>query len=103
MHLRLTKVWYTLRSSFWFLPALMAVGLAFAVAYLDQRLGQTALFAVVPAPFRWVINTSGQSARSVLEAIADGMIAMPLSLASIRSRKSRGARFPPRSMILTLH
>jgi uncharacterized membrane protein len=79
LHSRVTKAWYNVRSSYWFIPvtfALIAVALAFAVAYLDRTLVARDWLSALPPLFRWAFDATEDSARSVLETIAGGMISV---------------------------
>ncbi|UCF90195.1 MAG: DUF2254 domain-containing protein [Desulfobacterales bacterium] len=72
MKTRLFNLWYRLRSSFWFLPALMTVlviGLFFTNQAMDEFLRHS------PLTERWWVYTGGPAgARSVLSTIAASMI-----------------------------
>ncbi len=69
---RLIAVWETLRTSFWFLPALMvlaATGLAFLTTTLDERLqlGQQ-------NGYGWIYSGNPEGARAMLSTIAGSML-----------------------------
>lgn len=69
---RLAALWLGVRDSFWFLPALMALGavmLAEQVVNLDERIGSKALRGLP-----WVYGGSADGARSMLAAIAGSVI-----------------------------
>jgi uncharacterized membrane protein len=66
------KYWEQIRSSFWFLPSLMAtaaVGLSFITVALDQRVTQKWLRRL-----GWVYNGGAEGASAVLQTIAGSMI-----------------------------
>ncbi|HSN73189.1 MAG TPA: DUF2254 domain-containing protein, partial [Steroidobacteraceae bacterium] len=68
----LSKYWEHIRSSFWFVPSLMAVGamaLAFAMVTLDQIAGASWL-----AKAGWVDTGGAEGASAVLQTIAGSMI-----------------------------
>jgi uncharacterized membrane protein len=72
MRAQLLKYWERLRSSFWFLPTLMAaaaVGLSFFTVALDQSVTQKWLRSV-----DWVYNGGTEGASAVLQTIAGSMI-----------------------------
>lgn len=72
MRAQLLKYWERLRSSFWFLPSLMAalaVGLSFATVALDQTVTQKWLRSL-----DWVYNGGAEGASAVLQTIAGSMI-----------------------------
>lgn len=69
---RLSSLWDRLRTSFWFLPSLMAAGaivLSFAVVQVDSWLG-----VGVVRDFGWLYTFGPEGARAVLSAIASSMI-----------------------------
>lgn len=69
---RLAALWVDVRDSFWFLPALMALGavvLAEQAVNLDERVGLEALRGLP-----WVYGGSADGARSMLAAIAGSVI-----------------------------
>lgn len=72
MNTRLLKVWDTLRSSLWFVPAamsLLATALAIAMIALDRRTDRA-----VQSSFAFVYGGGAEGARAVLSAIATSMI-----------------------------
>lgn len=72
MRAQFLKYWERLRSSFWFLPSLMAalaVGLSFLMVWLDQSSNQQWLHRV-----DWVYGGSAEGASAMLETIASSMI-----------------------------
>lgn len=74
MRAQLLKYWERIRSSFWFLPSLMAaaaVGLSFFTVALDQSATQKWLRRL-----DWVYNGGTEGASAVLQTIAGSMITM---------------------------
>lgn len=72
MRAQLLKYWERIRSSFWFLPSLMAaaaVGLSFFTVALDQSATQKWLRRL-----DWVYNGGTEGASAVLQTIAGSMI-----------------------------
>ncbi len=72
MKARLTHGWEALRSSYWFVPALMALGagaLAFGMVALDGRVGSEAVESL-----GWIYTGGPEGARGVLSTIAGSMI-----------------------------
>ncbi|MEW5928601.1 MAG: DUF2254 domain-containing protein [Gemmatimonadota bacterium] len=72
MKARLTNGWEALRSSYWFVPALMALGaaaLAFGMVALDGRVGSEAVESL-----GWIYTGGPEGARGVLSTIAGSMI-----------------------------
>lgn len=72
MKARILKYWERVRSSFWFLPSLMAaaaVGLSFITVALDQNVTQKWLRRL-----DWVYNGGAEGASAVLQTIAGSMI-----------------------------
>ncbi|MET0399557.1 MAG: DUF2254 domain-containing protein [Longimicrobiaceae bacterium] len=72
MKARLTNGWEALRSSYWFVPALMALGaaaLAFGMVALDGRIGSEAVESL-----GWIYTGGPEGARGVLSTIAGSMI-----------------------------
>ncbi|HEX7239693.1 MAG TPA: DUF2254 domain-containing protein [Longimicrobiaceae bacterium] len=69
---RLARTWEALRSSYWFVPALMALGaavLAFGMVALDGRLGPEVMESL-----GWIYTGGPEGARGVLSTIAGSMI-----------------------------
>ncbi len=69
---RLLVQWDRLRSSFWFLPALMGLGailLSFALVFVDLRMS-----AGLNREPRWFLTFGPEGARAILGAIAGSMI-----------------------------
>ncbi len=72
MKARLTHGWEALRSSYWFVPALMALGaaaLALGMVALDGRVGSEAVESL-----GWIYTGGPEGARGVLSTIAGSMI-----------------------------
>lgn len=72
MKARLANGWEALRSSYWFVPALMALGaaaLAFGMVALDGRVGSE-----VVERLGWIYTGGPEGARGVLSTIAGSMI-----------------------------
>lgn len=72
MGITLRAHWDRLRSSFWFLPALMVSG-AVLLAYATVALDETMVLRGVEAP-SWVYSGGAQGASTVLGAIAGSMV-----------------------------
>ncbi len=71
MKIRLLNLWESLRTSFWFLPAVMtalAVALSFLTVYIDRRIGSDANI------FGFIYSGGPEGARLVLSTIAGSMI-----------------------------
>jgi len=69
---RVFAVWDALRTSFWFVPALMvlaSIALAYLLTSLDARLQPTEL-----AGLGWIYTGSAEGARSMLSTIAGSML-----------------------------
>ena len=70
--IRLVRLWETLRTSFWFIPSLMAVGailLSFLMLYIDGRIeGETI------EGLSWMYTGGASGAREVLSTIAGSMM-----------------------------
>ncbi len=74
MKFRLLKAWEWLRSSFWFIPVLMALGalaLAVALLVLDQNVSYRSLRG-----FWWIFSGGAEGARAVLSSITGSMISV---------------------------
>ncbi|HET7322521.1 MAG TPA: DUF2254 domain-containing protein [Longimicrobiaceae bacterium] len=72
MPTKLQYLWHQLRSSYWFVPALMCLGvmvLAHATVRLDQRYQEQLV-----QHLGWLYNGGAQGARAVLSTIAGSMI-----------------------------
>ena len=69
---KLLALWDVLRTSFWFVPAIMALGaiaLAYLLTALDARLQPVQL-----AGLGWIYTGSAEGARSMLSTIAGSML-----------------------------
>ena len=76
---RFLKSWFAIRSSYWFVPILMALAaipLAFGLAYLDTVWAIQEFVETLVGPLRWLLGTTPASVRSLLETIAGGMISI---------------------------
>jgi uncharacterized membrane protein len=72
MRTRLASLWEALRTSFWFVPAVLtaaAAALAFATLWVDHRLGERWVEEA-----EWVYTGSAEGARSLLTTLATSMI-----------------------------
>ncbi|MBD2258040.1 DUF2254 domain-containing protein [Pseudanabaena sp. FACHB-2040] len=79
-NIRLSKLWDTLQSSYWFLPTIMAVGaiaLAFGLVALDRTTPKD-----VPG-LSWLYQGGADGARAVLSAIAGSMATVAATAFSI--------------------
>jgi uncharacterized membrane protein len=77
---KLTKLWDGLRSSYWFLPSLMAVAgmiLAFAMLALDQS------NAIKAQELSWIYQGGPEGARGLLSAVASSMVTVAATAFSI--------------------
>lgn len=77
-NIKLSKVWDTLHSSYWFIPSVMAVVatiLAFIMLMLD-RTGKT-------IDYWWIYTGGASGARSLLEAVAASMVSISATVFSI--------------------
>ena len=72
MQIKIQNLWYRLRGSFWFLPALMAVAailFSFTTTTIDR------VFLSRESPVQWLVYSGGpDGARAVLSTIAGSMI-----------------------------
>jgi uncharacterized membrane protein len=79
-NVKLSKFWDTLRSSYWFLPGLMAVIgmlLAFAMLALDQR------EEIKLGELSWIYQGGPEGARGLLSAVASSMVTVAATAFSI--------------------
>jgi uncharacterized membrane protein len=79
-NIKLSKFWDTLRSSYWFLPSLIAVAgmiLAFAMLALDQA------EAVKTGELDWIYRGGSEGARGLLSAVASSMVTVAATVFSI--------------------
>lgn len=77
-NVKLSKIWDSLHSSYWFIPTLMALGsmiLAIAMLALDRR-------GNIPN-WRWIYTGGTDGARSVLSSVAGSMISVVATAFSI--------------------
>lgn len=77
---KLKKLWDTLRSSYWFLPSLMATAgmfLAFAMLALDQT------DAIKTGELSWIYRGGPEGARGLLSAVASSMVTVAATAFSI--------------------
>ncbi|MBD2359158.1 DUF2254 domain-containing protein [Tolypothrix sp. FACHB-123] len=78
-NVKLSKLWDQLHSSYWFIPAVMAVGatvLAFTILTLDRT-------DKVEIDYWWVYTGGADGARSLLGAVAGSMISVAATAFSI--------------------
>lgn len=79
-NVKLTKLWDSLRSSYWFLPGLMAVAgmiLALVMLALDQA------EAVKTGELSWIYRGGPNGARGLLSAVASSMVTVAATAFSI--------------------
>lgn len=79
-NVKLSKLWDTLQSSYWFLPGLMALAgmlLAFAMLALDQA------EAVKTGELSWIYRGGPEGARGLLSAVAGSMVTVAATAFSI--------------------
>ncbi|MGF1569979.1 MAG: DUF2254 domain-containing protein [Nodosilinea sp.] len=79
-HIKLNKFWESLRSSYWFLPTLMAAGaiaLAFTLLALDRS------EAADISTLSWIYQGGADGARAVLSVIAGSMVTVAATAFSI--------------------
>ena len=79
-NVKLSKFWGTLRSSYWFLPGLMAVAgmaLAFGMLALDQA------EAIKTGELSWIYRGGPEGARGLLSAVASSMVTVAATAFSI--------------------
>jgi uncharacterized membrane protein len=93
---KLTAAWLNIRSSLWFLPAVMTLGaacLAFVSVYVDRL-----LLADQRAELAWLFEGGADGARGVLSAIAGGLITVTGVTFSITivSLQLASSQFTPR-------
>jgi len=77
-NVKLSKLWDSLHSSYWFIPTLMAVGsmiLAIAMLTLDRR-------GNIPN-WRWIYTGGADGARAVLSSVAGSMVSVVATAFSI--------------------
>ncbi|WOD38439.1 DUF2254 domain-containing protein [Nodosilinea sp. E11] len=79
-HIKLSKFWDNLRSSYWFLPTLMAVGaiaLAFGLLAIDRS------DSIDISALSWIYQGGADGAREVLSVIAGSMVTVAATAFSI--------------------
>jgi uncharacterized membrane protein len=79
-NVKLSKLWDTLRSSYWFLPGLMAVtgmALAFGMLEIDQAEG------IKTGELSWIYRGGPEGARGLLSAVASSMVTVAATAFSI--------------------
>jgi len=79
-NIKLTKLWDSLRSSYWFLPSLMALGgmaLALSALALDQS------DKVETENLNWIYRGGSEGARGLLSAVAGSMVTVAATAFSI--------------------
>lgn len=79
-NVKLSKLWDSLRSSYWFLPGLMAVAgmaLAFGMLALDQA------EAIKTGELNWIYRGGPEGARGLLSAVASSMVTVAATAFSI--------------------
>ncbi|PSR15587.1 DUF2254 domain-containing protein [filamentous cyanobacterium CCP3] len=82
-HLKLSKFWDNLRSSYWFLPSLMAAGaiaLAFTLLAIDRS---SAIDISNTSAFGWIYQGGAEGARAMLSVIAGSMVTVAVTAFSI--------------------
>lgn len=79
-HLKLSKFWDSLRSSYWFLPTLMAAG-AIALAFSLLALDRSSSFDM--SALGWIYQGGADGARAVLSVIAGSMVTVAATAFSI--------------------
>ncbi|MGB3203334.1 MAG: DUF2254 domain-containing protein [Nodosilinea sp.] len=79
-HLKFSKFWDSLRSSYWFLPTLMAAG-AIALAFALLAVDRSKSFDI--GAFSWIYQGGAEGARAVLTVIAGSMVTVAATAFSI--------------------
>lgn len=78
---KLSKLWDSLNSSFWFVPTLMvtlAIGLSFLTIWFDQSSESNII-----ETFRWTYTLGPNGSRAILSAVAGSMISVATTAFSI--------------------
>lgn len=78
---KLSKLWDSLHSSFWFVPTLMvtaAIGLSFVTIWFDQSLESNII-----ETFSWAYTLGPNGSRAILSAVAGSMISVATTAFSI--------------------
>ncbi|BAZ20654.1 hypothetical protein NIES4073_15310 [Kalymmatonema gypsitolerans NIES-4073] len=93
-NVKISKLWDQLHSSYWFIPAVMAV-LATALAFTMLTLDRT---GKVEIDYWWVYTGGSDGARSLLEAVAGSMVSVAATAFSITivALQLAAANFGPR-------
>lgn len=79
-NVKLSKFWASLRSSYWFLPGLMAVaGMTLAVAMLALDQAE----AIKTGELSWIYRGGPEGARGLLSAVASSMVTVAATAFSI--------------------
>ncbi|MBH8556090.1 DUF2254 domain-containing protein [Nostocaceae cyanobacterium CENA357] len=78
-NVKVSKLWDQLHSSYWFIPAVMAVG-ATALAFTMLTLDRTDKLKI---DYWWVYTGGADGARSLLEAVAGSMVSVAATAFSI--------------------
>ncbi|PSN12800.1 DUF2254 domain-containing protein [filamentous cyanobacterium CCT1] len=82
-HIKLSKYWESLRSSYWFLPTLMATG-AIAVAFALLAIDRSGAIDISnTSAFSWIYQGGAEGARAVLSVIAGSMVTVAVTAFSI--------------------
>ncbi len=82
-HIKLSKFWDNLRSSYWFLPTLMAAGaiaLAFTLLAIDRS---SSIDISDMSAFSWIYQGGADGARAVLSVISGSMVTVAVTAFSI--------------------
>ncbi|MBW4563853.1 MAG: DUF2254 domain-containing protein [Mojavia pulchra JT2-VF2] len=93
-NVKVSKLWDQLHSSYWFIPAVMAVG-ATALAFTMLNLDRTDKLKI---NYWWVYTGGSDGARSLLEAVAGSMVSVAATAFSITivALQLAAANFGPR-------
>jgi uncharacterized membrane protein len=78
-NVKVSKLWDSLHSSYWFIPAVMAV-VGTALALIMLNLDRT---DKVKVDYWWVYTGGADGARSLLEAVASSMVSVAATAFSI--------------------
>jgi len=94
-NIKLSKIWDSLHSSYWFLPGLMAIGgmvLAFGTLTFDQTK------SMQMSELRWIYTGGPDGARGLLSAVAGSMVTVAATAFSITivALQLAAANFGPR-------
>ncbi len=80
-NLQLSKIWDTLRSSYWFVPSIM-VGMAVMLAFLMLGLDRAGFYGPIEK-WGWIYTGGPDGARAVLSTIAGSMVSVTATAFSI--------------------